>query len=130
MEKNWNVNAVWWIEGFELHKQITEHFQSHKLYIHSWVKNISTLRYFPIYLILNHLFSTHSPEVIPCLIFMEFSALNPEINIVSSSCNFHIILFILFLMTWFKHKVWFFHQILLYYRRKLWRREFMFMFKS
>ena len=31
--------------------------------LHSRVKSISTLRYFPIYFILNHLFSTHSPEV-------------------------------------------------------------------
>ena len=73
--------------------------------IHSWVKSISTLRYFPIYFILNHLFSTHSPEVIPCLIFMKFSALSPKINIISSSYIFHKIVFILFLMTWFKHKV-------------------------
>ena len=67
--------------------------------LHSRVKSISTLRYFPIYFILNHLFSTHSPEVIPCLIFMKFSALIPKINIVSSSYNFHKILFILFLIT-------------------------------
>ena len=73
----------------------------------SWVKSISTLRYFPMFFMLNHLFSTHSPEVIPCLIFMKFSALNPKINIVSSY-NFHKIWFILFLMTWFKHKAWFF----------------------
>ena len=76
--------------------------------IHSRVKSISTLRYFPIYFILDHLFSTHSPEVIPCLLFMKFSALNPKINIVSTSYNFRKILFILFLMTWFKHKVRFF----------------------
>ena len=77
--------------------------------IHSRVKSICTLRHFPVYFILNHLFSTHSLKFIPCLILMKFSALNPKINIVASSCNFHkMLLFILFLMTWFKHKVWFF----------------------
>jgi hypothetical protein len=55
----------------------------------AWVESISTLRYFPIYFILNHLFSTHSHVVIPCLIFMKFSTLSPKINIVSSSYNFH-----------------------------------------
>jgi hypothetical protein len=34
-------------------------------------------------------------EVIPYLIFMKFSALNAEINIVSSSYNLQIILFLL-----------------------------------
>jgi hypothetical protein len=57
--------------------------------LHSRVKSISALRYFPIYFISNHLFSKHSPEVIHYLIFMKFSALNAEINIVSS----YIILF-------------------------------------
>ena len=91
-------------------------------YIHSRVKSISTLRYFPIYFILNHLFSTHSPEVIPCLIFIKFSALNPKINIK----------FYLYFSLWhdLNTKLDFFHQILLYDHRKLWPREFMFMFKS
>jgi hypothetical protein len=40
-----------------------------------------------------------SPEVIPYPIFMIFSALNTEINIASSSYNFHIILFLLFFKT-------------------------------
>jgi hypothetical protein len=61
--------------------------------IHSWVKSISTLRYFPIYFIVNHLFSTHSPEVIPCLIFMKFELLftsiyDLNININSRRHNF------------------------------------------
>jgi hypothetical protein len=50
--------------------------------------------YFPIYFIYNHVFSKHSLEVIPYLIFMKFSALNSEINIVSLY-NFQIILFLL-----------------------------------
>jgi hypothetical protein len=33
-------------------------------------------------------------QIIPYLIFMKFSALNAEINIVSSSYNFQIILFL------------------------------------
>ena len=40
-------------------------------------------------------FHNISHEVIPYLIFMKFSALNAEINIVSSSCNLQIILFLL-----------------------------------
>jgi hypothetical protein len=39
---------------------------------------------------------SYSPEVIPYLIFMKFSALNAEINIVSSSYNFQIIVFLQF----------------------------------
>ena len=53
--------------------------------------------YFPIYFIDNHLFSKYCPEVIPYPIFMKFSALNTEINIVSSSYNFCIALIMLFL---------------------------------
>ena len=58
-------------------------------------KSDSVSAVFSIYFISNHLFSLHSHEVIPYLIFMKFSALNAEINIVSSSYNLQIILFLL-----------------------------------
>ena len=62
--------------------------------------------------------------IISYLIFMKFSALNAEINIVFSSYNLQIILFLLSLKNLFKNKVKFFHQILLYNHIKLWRQEF------
>ena len=43
--------------------------------------------------------SKNSPKDIPYQIVMKFSALNAEINIISSSYNFHITLFLLFLQT-------------------------------
>ena len=61
---------------------------------------------------------------------MKFSPLNTEINIVSSSYNFQIIVFLLSLNNWFKNKVKFFHQILLYNHIKLWRQEFTLVLKS
>ena len=44
--------------------------------------------------------------------------------------NVQIILFLLSLKNWFKNKVKFFHQILLYNHIKLWRQEFTFVFKA
>ena len=54
---------------------------------------------------------------IPYLISMKFSALNAEINIVSSSYNFQIILYLLSLKNWFKNKVSIFSPNLTIYHR-------------
>ena len=64
-------------------------------------------------------------QVISNSIFI-FSALKALLDIAPSSYNFISI----FLKTWFKQKVYFFNQILLYNHRKLWCQEFVFMFKS
>ena len=48
--------------------------------------------------LLHHIPNQATSRIIPYLIFMKFAALNAEINIVSSSYNFHIILFLLSLL--------------------------------
>ena len=70
--------------------QIIFFFQDKTMYMHSRVKGISPLRYFPIYFIQNHSPSQHSHEVIPQPILMKFSPLIVELLefILISSCNF------------------------------------------
>jgi uncharacterized membrane protein len=56
--------------------------------VHSLVKSLSTLkRYFPIYFILNHLFSKHSPKVITYPIFLKFSPLEAELLDLNTNVN-------------------------------------------
>ena len=56
--------------------------------VHSLVKSLSTLkRYFPIYFILNHLFSKHSPKVISYPIFLKFSPLEAELFDLNTNVN-------------------------------------------
>ena len=47
--------------------------------VHSLVKSLTTLRYFPLYFILNHSFSKHSPKVISHPIFLKFTLLKVEL---------------------------------------------------
>jgi hypothetical protein len=65
----YNIYLMW-----SYHSELFVQIKKIIRYIRSRIKSISPLRYFL--------------EVIPYLIFMKFSALNAEINIVSSSYNF------------------------------------------
>jgi hypothetical protein len=87
-------------------------------------KSISTLGYFLIYFSIKPLiFKTFSWSH-SLSNFNKIFSIKCKINVVHSSYNLHIILFLLFLRTWNKHKLWFFsHQIWLYNHRKLWRWE-------
>ena len=63
------------------------------LYAPSWALYFGPIKSYILYKTIY--FQKHSLEAIPYLIFMKFSPLNAEINIVSSSYNFQIILFLL-----------------------------------
>jgi hypothetical protein len=76
--------------------------------VHWQVKSISTLGYFFIYFSIKPLiFKTFSWSH-SLSNFNKISSIKCKINVVPSSYNLHIILFLLFLRTWNKHKLWFF----------------------
>ena len=76
--------------------------------VHSQVKSISTLGYFLIYFSIKPLiFKTFSWSH-SLSNFNKIFSIKCKINVVPSSYNLHIILFLLFLRTWNKHKLWFF----------------------